>query len=310
MRIVCPLSLEDMATTHALRNRPGYWATYAEGVVRALKTIGYPLVSPEKPLDCASGAEYQTPMAHTFKTTWEFDDGRRSELGVCYADHGPSREWPEVDAVMAMRWHPSRHESGQIGKVFPAGFPISIGYSTGDTDKFLSQDLPALRAIKDSDVQFSGVYFNEGHFRTIGKFDKDNFPNRIRFRDFLLPESNIPRVDGREWDSNVATHRWVLNLCGQGNSIDRKVVEMCAIGTGIISDRGLEDLELPFGGKFVHGENIWFVDNPDEVYRVAKTVSRETWWELVDGSRSLYEKSLSPEAIGKWFLQCAQEVAR
>jgi hypothetical protein len=302
----------DMDKSHALHNRSGYWETYAEGMGRAFKTLGVPVVSPSDPLCCAAGAEYQTPMAHTFKTVWELNDGRIANLGICYADHGPDRKWPEVDAVMAMRFHPTRHESGQMGNVLPAGFPISIGYSTGNVDTFLSTNLPALKSIKDSEVQSSRCYFNEGHFRTITCPDKNNFPNRERFLSWIRKEYGYPEksTDSRSWHKEIASNAWALNLCGQGNSIDRKVIEMCAIGTGIISDRGLEDLELPFGYRFIHGKNIWFIDDPEEIDSVVKQVSRETWRKLVDGSRLLYEKSLSPEAIGQWFLMCADKVAR
>ncbi len=297
--IVSPRSRDDLSPEHPLRDRPRYWDTYAAGLVRALSLLGRPVVSPEVP-EPFDGS-------HTFRTTWRFSGGARCVLGVNYSDYGPESMDP-VDGLMAMRWHPNRKANRRFAqRVFPAGFPLSIGWSRADPESFLT-DLPRLRRLKDETSQEQRVYFNRGHFRTGDGFSTpDRFPNRWRFEAALLEMGMAmpPEVDAAPWHQSIASNAWALTLCGEGNSIDRKVVELCAIGTGIFSDRGLEDLLLPWGSRFVHGENILFVDDPAEMLRLAAKTEPAQWRRLVDGSRAVFDHALSPSKIAEWFLHCA-----
>jgi hypothetical protein len=297
--IVSPRSPDDFSPEHPLRAQPRYWDTYAAGLVNALGLLGRPVVSPEI-LEPFEGS-------HTFRTIWQFSGGARCVLGVDYSDHGP-HSMTAIDALMAMRWHPNRKARVRFAhRVFAAGFPISIGWSKGDVASFL-RDLPRLRRLKDESSQSQSVYFNRGHFRTVdGCSAADRFPNRSRFQQSLVEMglAMTPEVGPAEWHQRIASHAWALNLCGEGNSIDRKVVELCAIGTGIFSDRGLEDLLLPWGIRFAHQENILFVDDPTDMLQLAANTGPAQWRKLVDGSRAVFDRALSPSRIAEWFLHCA-----
>jgi len=306
--IVCPLGPQDVSGDHPLR-RPSYWETYIEGFVRSLTTLGVHLVPPSTPCRPAAGAQYLSPMSHTFATRWRFSDGQEVTLGVCYADHGATAPWPEVDALLVMRCH--RRVSFDQPR-FPIGLPLSVGWSRGDAGAFLGAGLAALRAHREARRGTGPAYFNEGHFRVLGAEGPDRFPNRTRCKKWLQSAGIfIPKsCSAADWHTQVASFAWTLNLCGEGNCIDRKVVELCAIGTAILSDRGLEDLELPWGGRFRHGENIWFIDRPDEVLSVPTEASSSLVERLCEGSRKLYEESLAPDRVGAWAAHVAREMRR
>jgi hypothetical protein len=108
---------------------------------------------------------------------------------------------------------------------------------------------------------------------------------------------------------DVAAAGFVLNACGPDNTIDRKVVEFCAIGSVILSNDGLKDLRLPWGGRFVHGENVWWVSSPAEVRDVVANMTEETRQKLIAGSRALWERCFAPASIGAWLVKCATEEA-
>jgi hypothetical protein len=156
------------------------------------------------------------------------------------------------------------------------------------------------------------AYFNEGHFRVVGAEGPDRFPNRRRCRKWLEEAGVfIPRsCSAADWHTQVASFAWTLNLCGEGNCIDRKVVELCAIGTAILSDRGLEDLELPWDGRFRHGENVWFLFTPEEVLSIPAQASEALVERLCEGSRRLYDECLSPLAVGSWTAEVARRMRR
>ncbi|MEO7728798.1 MAG: hypothetical protein ABIS45_16220 [Burkholderiales bacterium] len=295
MRVVCPLHNTDLVREHALNNRVEYWGNYGAFVARALLTLDIPVVAPEKPVD-------------HFVIDWHFDDGGRLRTGVSYSDFARIFDAAEANGIQAMfkqRCHPARATGATPPVPIAAGgFGLAVASTYGDNDAFIAHDLPRLRRIKDEEPQATTVFFNSGHFRTVGKTAPDNYPNR---RSFGAALSGGPVQPSGLWHENVARSAWVLNLCGSGNSIDRKVVELCAIGCAIVSDRGLEDLELPYGKRFVHGENVWFVDEPQELQDVLEEVPREVWRRLVDGSRDLYETCFRPAALGRWYLSVAQE---
>lgn len=115
--------------------------------------------------------------------------------------------------------------------------------------------------------------------------------------------------DWKQHMVDVARAGFVLNACGPDNTIDRKVVEFCAIGSVILSNDGLKDLRLPWGGRFVHGENVWWVSSPAEVRDAVATMPEETRQKLIAGSRALWERCFAPPAIGAWLVKCATEEA-
>jgi hypothetical protein len=289
----CP---DDFAGGHplAFKSRTEYWNCYGEGILEALRTTGIPLNSPTVP-------------QYSFTAAFNYDD-RPIRLGICYSDRGPDpTDWPEVDGILAMKWHPARKRAFEM-PIFPAGFPLTVDQGHSGSRAFRAR-LSELRALRDG-VQIDDLMFNRFYFRTVGHVSPENYPKRLVFAEALAGHrySHGGIMEADKWHTALATHRWCLNLCGSGNSIDRKVPIMCAIGSAIISDRGLEDLELPWGGRFVHGENIWFVDGPKDLPKALSSISGEMWRRLVDGSRKLYDECLSAEARGAWYLKCAGEV--
>lgn len=291
----------DMAEAHALFYKPEseYWHGYASGFLRAIHAVGVPVRAPD------------TPQVQ-FVSTWRFGDGTREKtvtLGHCYDDYGPNPDgWRGVDGLLAMRWHPPRFADRNYScPVWGAGFPLSVGAGSYDHDTFIREDLPALRHIKDGSRQVDDLFFNVASFR---KFGGRGYPNRDAFKRNLSRHiySHVKFQKAPAWLRGIATHRWALNVCGNGNSIDRKVPILCAIGTAIISDRGLEDLALPNGCRFEHGKNIWFIDGPEGLEGAMAEVQGETWRTLVDGSRRLYEQALSPAAGAVWYRRCAESV--
>lgn len=293
VRIVCPLRNTDFVAEDPLNYRPEYWATYGAFIPRALRTLGIPLYAPEQPAD-------------EFAIEWHFADGRCLKTGFSYSDlYWDFDSSLGMDALFKLRFHPTRGANGRPRiPAAASGFGLAVSGGYGDNDAFVAQALPALRHIKDHEPQAATLFHNAAHFRTIGEASAETYPNRERFRIAL----GVPRGDfepaGR-WLEGVARSAWTLNLCGSGNSIDRKVVELCAIGCAIISDRGLEDLELPNGRRFVHGENIWFVDGPEELQAVPELVVGERWRRLVDGSRQIYADCFEAGALGRWYLDNA-----
>jgi len=109
------------------------------------------------------------------------------------------------------------------------------------------------------------------------------------------------RMPFRQYLEEAASSRFVLNLCGNGDSIDRKVVEFCAMGAAIISSSGLRDLILPWGHRFVHGQNIWFLNEEDDIFDVMDSIPEAVQEELAQNSAALYDTALLPSSIGAWY---------
>ena len=296
--IICPLRHPDLVPEDPLNYRAEYWATYGAFVPRALRTLGVQVLAPAAP-------------AEDFSIAWHFADGSCVRTGISYSDFFWDYDSSlGMDGLFKIRYHPTRKSDIKPRlPVAAAGFGLAVSGGYGDNDEFIANTLPQLRRIKDEEPQAATIFFNPAHFRTIGIASPDTYPNRERFRQALRVAQGNFEPAGR-WLESVARSSWVLNLCGSGNSIDRKVVELCAIGCAIISDRGLEDLELPYGRHFVHGENIWFVDNPEDLLAVPEVVTGDVWRRLVDGSRELYMTCFQPEQAGRWYLKKAREWAQ
>jgi len=279
---------EDLHPSHPcyFKTRSEYWETYTGPVRRALATLDIPWNAPPEP-------------EHGLVIRWGFPD-RTIVAGVCYSDYPDLAPWAgsTIDLLMKMKYHPDREQTAEITfPVYPGGFCLAVGAGTGDTNAFLADELSILRETKDT-AQIPKLFTTGAcrHFNTY-------IPNRKRFEKICVNDW----LDPAKYWWHLATHKWMLNVCGNGYSIDRKTVEACAIGCAIISDRGLEDLALPDGNYFIHGDNIWFVDGPDDVASAMEAIDGPTWERLVASSRALYESCFSPESMGAWYLKCAQE---
>jgi hypothetical protein len=294
VRVSCPLKRSDMATSHPLFYKPEqeYWSSYTGPVRRALAAVeGLKVIPPKNPLD-------------VFALTWEFN-GKLARTGVCYSDYPDLGIWRDVeglDAIFKMKHHPDRTEGQVDVPVFAGGFCLAVGAGGGDTGKFL-EDLEELRRQKDNLPQARGPYFNKGFFRefAVPLLNRQEWGRYFNEEHGWAPQGNFLEA--------LMTHACMLNVCGHGNSIDRKVVEACALGVIMISDRGLESLALPWGERFVHGRNIWFVDSPEEAARAPEEMTPADVVVLRDGARDLFDKCFAPKPMGHWYLRCAHEVA-
>lgn len=295
VRVTCPLVREDMAVEHQLYWKPRgeYWHTYAGPVIRALQTLdNVELVAPDKPLE-------------RFTLTWEFPGCPPIKTAVDYRDEATVEWWRGVDvqAVFKMKYHPSRIDAPLDIPIYPGGFCLAVDAGKGDTDDFLAKELENLRALK-AGPQVDEVFYNRFTFRW---FSSVRLENRIAWGKFFNPRRG--RLPQDQFFDKLARCKFTLNCCGNRWSIDRKVVEALAIGCVIISDRGLEDLELPWGHRFEHGENILFVDKPEDVAPLAASVSERQWRTISQAAIRLYRGAFAPGTMGDWYLKCAKEVA-
>jgi hypothetical protein len=287
VEIVAPLGSHDFAPTHPMRKKGGYFKGYAIHVLRGIESLGKPVVSVES-------------LADKFLVDWRYDDGSVVTTGVCYSDFPAIAidYWRGVDLLLKTKWHPGRTKND-------LPFPVASGGAVALTDELQAPGLlEELRAMKDG-RQIDRLFYTNFTFRTFGGNPERAYPNRVRFKEWA---ERRPALTGADYLRALATHRWMLNVCGSGSSIDRKVVDACAIGCAIVSDRGLEDLELPWGGRFVHGENVWFVDGPEDVGGAIEQITGDCWRKLVAGARRIYDEHLAPRRLGKWFLNQVESV--
>jgi len=203
-------------------------------------------------------------------------------------------------------------------KVYPYGYVIAPTYQ-GDPDdcnanrKWFFEQLWWLRGLRDGTTGGMPLdmrppapivkLLTRGAFHAMGAC-----PERQRLYDPDFDQGD-KSYDWKQHMVDVARAGFVLNACGPDNTIDRKVVEFCAIGSVILSNDGLKDLRLPWDGRFVHGENVWWVSSPAEVRDAVATMSEEIRQKLIAGSRALWERCFAPEAIGSWLVKCATEEA-
>jgi hypothetical protein len=199
--------------------------------------------------------------------------------------------------------------------IYPYGYVIAPTYQ-GDPDdcnanrKWFIELRPYLAGLRDNSTGI-GIrpenppvkLLTRGAFHAMGAC-----PERQKLYDPDYDQGG-KCFDFKQHMIDVARAGFVLNACGPDNTIDRKVVEFCAIGSVILSNDGLKDLRLPWGGRFIHGENVWWVNSPAEVRDAVATMPEETRQKLIAGSRALWERSFAPAAIGSWLVKCAMEEA-
>jgi hypothetical protein len=319
---------DQLVPEHPCFFKPVYYAMFVEPIKDALRAAG---------CDVRDADRHQRGVVIQF----EFPDGASTRAIVDYADQvhidGLVKfAEGEFDFVFKMKpcdrfgleyaeyqcqigWRPEPEP--QRHRIYPYGYVIAPTYS-GDPDdcnanrKWFFENLWWLRGIRDRSTGgmpmelhdlYGGLIPPPVKLLTRGAFHAMHAcPERQRLYD--------PEYDQGGKDFNykqhiyeVASAGFVLNACGPDNTIDRKIVEFCAIGSVILSNDGLKDLRLPWGGRFVHGENVWFVNSPADVKTAVATMPEETRQKLIAGSRALWDRCFDPSSIGAWLLRCAFE---
>jgi hypothetical protein len=300
--VECPRGAHQFQPTHEFAQKRKHWDTYGQFVSEACDTL------PRRET---------TLTTKDFVLRFHFEDQPPLSLAVDYADEPDRIADVTADGILKMRWHPGRplrerpirglpqktagYREYQTVPIAAAGFGMGFEYS--------AEQIRALRMRKDTEEQARATLYTGQTFRVLRhpRMMPGSYPNRAKFRKLLHNQPPMMRLP--EWLNAIARHRTALNLCGNGNTIDRKVVQMCAIGTAIVSDRGLADLELPWGGTFEHGVNVFFIDEPGDI-ETAEAMTDADWKQLVHGSRMLYDGCLSPIALGRWYLKKAEEWAQ
>lgn len=297
--------------------KPIYYASFVEPIKAHLRAAGVEVLDAEK-------------IERGVILRFTFPDGTKTSAIVDYADQvhidGLVKfAEGEFDFVFKMKpcdrfekeYDEYTRQTLRTGAletpIHPYGYVIAPTY-TGDPDdcnanrEWFMERLSSLRVIRDRSPRWMlgtshSDLLTRGAFHAMGAC-----PERQRLYD--------PDYDqgGKDFDyqqhiREVASAGFVLNACGPDNTIDRKVVEFCAIGSVILSNDGLKDLRLPWGGRFVHGENVWFVSSPAEVKGAVATMPEETRQKLIAGSRALWDRCFEPASIGQWLIRCATEEA-
>jgi len=291
--------------------RPFYWTCFIEPAIEALELHGVQV----------------TERAHDLPApVIEFDFG--SSTCVALLDYSDFPEFVEpwstyladeknrCDVVLKMKYCTrfQREYDACRSKVMP------VGYIVGPDSKNMTADRAwlveharevRLRALEDGLkylFDLDGVF----HAQSVS-------PERARFMDAAMEavreekyrhHTSIANVKGKRTEfrqhiANVAAGRFALNVCGPQNTIDRKVVEYCALGMPIISNRGLDDLVLPNGHRFEHGANVWFVDDWWRAVEATQTIDEDQYVRLCDGSRKLWEEVFHPRRLGQWLIEAA-----
>jgi len=244
---------------------------------------------------------------------YRFGD-REVRAQVCYSDYPdePLLGAPHVDLVLKMKYsrlHTDLYEGHSV-PVFPGGFlgGPQRGEALAEGRRWYQKNLQGLREIGDGIAASSPRPYQKqlvvngcldggkarGGFGVLGPLESGEL-GRIPFRDHM---------------QNVAGAEFCLNICGNGNLIDRKVVDYCGIGAAIVSTRGLLDWEGPHGERFRDTRNVWILNSHEDLGDLLQggmdPVIRDR---LVQGSRRMYDRCFAPEALAAWWQRCAREVA-
>lgn len=319
IRVTIP-NREELDAAHPCSFKAIYYASYVEPIKDALRAVG---VEPEP----AGRAERGITLR------FEFPDGKRVAAIVDYADQvhvDGLVKFARGDFDFVFKMKPcDRFEHEYVAnpeRIYPWGYLIAPA-NTGEPEDcnaerhwFFNQALchgwgephdDSLRYVQECVQKYPDTAAR--HLVTRGSYHAMHHCERRRlFFDDSLFQGEKSEMAYREHIRDVARSEAMLNLCGPDVTIDRKVVEACAIGVPIVSDDGLRDLILPWGRRFVHGENVWFVENLQQVKQIAKEgLPAETRARLSAGGIALYDACFAPVAIGQWMLKCVlQEVAR
>lgn len=311
--------IHQLVDEHPCKFKPVYYSMFVEPVRDALRAAG---VEVEDPVSIERGVIAR----------FEWPDGKRCRVLVDYADQvhvdGLVRfamEQPSGEFDLVAKMKPCDRFAQEYAEyprpVVPWGYLIAPTHS-GEALECIADRAWFLDALENEHGTFSSSLremqdqeLSAGggpNLVTRGVYHaKHHCPERMRFFDPELFDGEKTDVGFRDHIAKLARSGAMLNLCGPDNTIDRKVVEACAIGVPIVSNDGLKDLRLPWGRRFVHGENVWFVNSIEEVKRIARDgLPRETRKVLSAGGRALYEACFRPASVGQWMVQCAREHAR
>lgn len=286
-------------------------------------------VEPIKDHLCAAGVEVRDAekIERGVILRFTFPDGTKTSAIVDYADQvhvDGLVKFAEGEFDFAFKMKPCdrfdreyvefshpRHPHGEPPPlkhaIYPYGYVIAPTY-TGDPDdcnanrEWFMTMLGNFRIDREQSPNARNL-LTRGVFHALGAC-----PERQRLYDPDYDQGD-KSYDFRKHMHDVARAGFVLNACGPDNTIDRKVVEFCAIGSVILSNDGLKDLRLPWGGRFVHGENVWFVSSPAEVKSTVASMPEDVRQKLIAGSRELWDRCFEPAAIGQWLIRCATEEA-
>lgn len=305
---------EDLCQDHPCNFKPVYYAMFAESVRGALVAAGISVSDPEE-------------KEHGLVIRFAMSDGSAVSALVDYADqvhvdglveHAMKEDHRRLDIVFKMK--PCDRFSKEYEEftertglpILPWGYVIAPTHS-GDP----------VECVQDREWFFANVLHLRAEHRKViesgcgspplmtrGSFHAlHHCPERRRFFDGRLFQGEKTEVAFRQHMLDVARSGAILNLCGPDNTIDRKVVEACAMGVPIISNDGLRDLRLPYGCRFSHGENVWFVNSAEEAISAANSFGRQTRDRLSAGGIALYERCFRPESVGRHMIERVIESA-
>ena len=306
VRVTLPLG-DQLVDEHPCTFKKVYYAMFVEPVRDALRAVG---IEPEPAPQVERGVIAR----------FEWPDGKRCRVLVDYADQvhvDGLVKFAEGEFDLVAKMKPcdrfAKEYDAYHKPIVPWGYLIAPTHS-GEVKECMEDrrwffgDLDSLRTYQDLALA-SGTSGTK--LVTRGAFHAmHHCPERQRFFDPELMQGEKTDRNFREHMREVALSQAILNLCGPDNTIDRKVVEACAIGVPIVSNDGLKDLRLPWGRRFVHGDNVWFVNSTAEVKQImVEGLPLEVRRDLSAGGRALYEACFRPASVGHWMLQCAREHA-
>jgi len=285
-----------------LGRRDAYYYTYVWPIYQMLQLL------PDVDMQPWGGIQQEVlPDGCHYRMRWTLD-GQSYLVGVDFTDGRDMWLDPEKTRDLLVLFKFKHCERGRPTydaahcPVVPGGY-ITAPATAGDdsvANAFLN-GLPLSRFIRDSQEPVEGLYvrhvFNASAVCPARRRFHGQIPESIRQ---LGSEGKKVRFDVHMREA--ARARCVLNLSGPEETIDRKLVEYAAVGSAIISDRCVHDLNLPYGFRFVHKENIYFVDEPSELEEAVEWCSKTANWEqLVRGSRELYDVALSRASMAEWY---------
>lgn len=300
IRVTVPC-MDELVGEHPCRFKPIYYASYVTPVIEALKAVG---------LDPRPADRVERGVIVRFT----FPDGRRVGAIVDYADQthvdGLVRYADgEFDFVFKMKpceRHAAEYDAAKW-PILPWGYLIAPANTGEPADcdeerRWFVRSLGELRKIQDRAGHADGL-MTRGSFHAM-----HHCVRRRQFFDAAYFQGEKWEVPFRQHMEDVARAGALLSLSGPDETIDRKVVEALAIGVPLVSDDGILDLMLPWGGRFVDGENVYIVRTVNEVRLVAaEGLPPQTRARLREGQRALYARSFDPQSIGLWMLKCAME---
>ena len=282
------------AETHVLRQKDQYYATFVLPILSALEQT--------KNVEVVLTTEPQNHTPNTWLLRLDYPDIGSVKAAIDYTDTTGLWTQPErgsCDLLFKLKY--SSRSTGTYQELERKGIPVAPGGyvlapdgNLGNVNAdYLLANLDRLRAIQRLEEP-TDKFLTAYAYRA-----KESCPERQAL--FSPKWANQPKWPFVQYAEKIARSRFVLNGCGPHGSIDRKVVEFCAVGAAILSGRGLEDLVLPNCGRFLHGKNVWFVDTIQDIDKALRMDENQRRT-LVDGSTVLFDRVFSRKIMGNWFV--------